>query len=147
MAKSRQPEAPVADDAGRAFNGDPMVRMRLHALAVAASDAAWTDAHSLTRHPVTGGLADQLYRAVGSIGANVAEGYSRSSPRDRARFYEYALGSAREAREWYLRGRNVLEPDRWRLATSRLNEICRMLMAVLRRAHDGDATRSTRFDF
>ncbi|MBC7896698.1 MAG: four helix bundle protein, partial [Cytophagaceae bacterium] len=45
----------------------------------------------------------QLLRAVDSISANIAEGYSRFSGRERARFYEIALGSAREAREWYAR--------------------------------------------
>jgi four helix bundle protein len=58
-----------------------------------------------------------LYRALGSINANlpalepqaqVAEGYSRGSGKDRARFYEYALGSARESRDWYYTGRHVL---------------------------------------
>ncbi len=43
----------------------------------------------------------QLSRAVASIGANVAEGYSRRSAADRSRFYGYALGSAREATLWY----------------------------------------------
>jgi four helix bundle protein len=31
----------------------------------------------------------------------VAEGYSRQSRRDRIKYYEYALGSAREAATWY----------------------------------------------
>ncbi|MCR4408035.1 MAG: four helix bundle protein [Anaerolineae bacterium] len=53
-------------------------------------------------------LSDQLYRAVGSVSANIAEGYSRRSGKDQARFYEYALGSAREARGWYHQGRHVL---------------------------------------
>ena len=56
----------------------------------------------------TRSLANQLYRAIGSISANIAEGYSRRSRKDRARFYEYALGSAREARTWYYQGRNIL---------------------------------------
>lgn len=43
----------------------------------------------------------QLQRCVPSIKANIAEGYSRFSGKDRARFYETALASAREAREWY----------------------------------------------
>ena len=50
------------------------------------------------------GLADQLYRSLGSIGANLAEGYSRGTGKDRAHFYEYALGSARESRDWYYIG-------------------------------------------
>ena len=43
-------------------------------------------------------VADQLFRAVGSVHANISEGYSRQSGKDQARFYEYALGSDREAR-------------------------------------------------
>ena len=119
----------------------------MHALAILASDEAWEDAWILSRHPVATGLADQLYRAVGSIGANLAEGYSRSSARDRARLYEYALGSAREAREWYVRSHRVLGRERCLVATARLNEICRMLVAVLRRAHAAKPTRNARFDF
>ena len=49
-----------------------------------------------------------LYRATGSIGANTSEGYSRGTGKDPARFYEYALGSARETRGWYFKGRRVL---------------------------------------
>ncbi len=46
--------------------------------------------------------ADSLWKmTVGSIRANIAEGYSRGTGKDRARFYEYALGSARESRDWY----------------------------------------------
>ncbi len=49
---------------------------------------------------------DQLRRAVASIGSNLAEGYSRPTLADRARFYAYALGSVRESVWWYsaLRG-------------------------------------------
>jgi four helix bundle protein len=54
-------------------------------------------------------LADQLERSVDSIGINIAEGYGRLHGRDRARFYEFALGSAREAREWYARAETYLE--------------------------------------
>lgn len=58
--------------------------------------------------PVSIHLADQLERAVDSIGINIAEGYGRLHGRERARFYEYALGSAREAREWYARSAALL---------------------------------------
>ena len=147
MCESRQPEPPLDVDVPRAFDADPLTRMRMHALATVASDEAWTDACALTRHPITTALADQLYRAVGSIGANLAEGYSRSSARDRARLYEYALGSARESREWYVRARGVLGRTRCLAAIARLNEICRMLVAVLRRAHEDEPGRNARFDF
>jgi four helix bundle protein len=53
-------------------------------------------------------LADQLYRSLGGISATIAEGYSRTTGRERARFYEYALGSARESRDHYYKARHIL---------------------------------------
>ena len=53
---------------------------------------------------------DQLLGAVGSISANIAEGYGRSTGPERARFYEYANSSAREARDWYFKVRHALAP-------------------------------------
>ncbi|HID86326.1 MAG TPA: four helix bundle protein, partial [Anaerolineae bacterium] len=77
-------------------------------MALFASDLAWHDVCKLAQDKRTVSLSDQPYRAVGSIGANIAEGYSRRSGKDQARFYEYSLGSAREARTWYYEGRHAL---------------------------------------
>ncbi len=41
-------------------------------------------------------LRDQLGRAASSVALNLAEGSGKSSAKDRCRFYEIALGSARE---------------------------------------------------
>ncbi|MEM1117008.1 MAG: four helix bundle protein [Bacteroidota bacterium] len=78
-------------------------------------------------------VADQLFRAVGSISANVAEGYSRGSGKDRARFYEYALGSAREARDWYFKARHRLGED---VAADRievLSDVIRLSLGLVRK--------------
>jgi len=83
------------------LTNDPLWRMEVYRLAIFAGDLAWHDVSRLVDDKRTVSLADQLYRAVGSVSANVAEGYSRRSGKDQARFYEYALGSAREARGWY----------------------------------------------
>jgi four helix bundle protein len=77
------------------------------------------------------GLADQLYRSVGSISANIAEGYSRQSGKDQARFYEYALGSAREARGWYHQGRHILPEAVTKHRTRLLTSIIRLLLAII----------------
>jgi len=78
----------------------PAYRFSLFHMFRAQSDLQWIGRHRSTR-----ALSDQLLRAVGGISANLDEGYSRSSGRERAHFYEYALGSTREARGWYYKMR------------------------------------------
>jgi four helix bundle protein len=113
------------------LTNDPLWRMEVYRLAVFVGDLAWRDASRLAKDKRTVGLADQLYRAVGSISANIAEGYSRRSGKDQARFYEYALGSAREARGWYYQGRHVLPES---VATHRsklLTQVVRLLLTII----------------
>ena len=113
------------------LTNDPLWRMEVYRLALFASDLAWYDVSRLAQDKRTVSLSDQLYRAVGSISANIAEGYSRSSGKDQARFYEYALGSAREARGWYYQGRHVLSGI---VATPRIRlmtQIIRLLLTII----------------
>jgi four helix bundle protein len=87
---------------------DALWRMEVYRLALFAGDLAWRDVTKLMQDRRTIKLSDQLYAAVGSMSANIAEGYSRGSHKDQVRFYEYALGSGREARNWYFEARFVL---------------------------------------
>ena len=87
---------------------DTLWRMEVYRFSLFAGDLAWRDATKLMQDRRTLELSDQLYSAVGSIGGNISEGYSRSSHKDQARFYEYSLGSARESRNWYFEGRHIL---------------------------------------
>jgi four helix bundle protein len=113
------------------ITGDVLWKMEVYRLALFASDLAWSDATKLARDRRTVGLSDQLYRAVGSMGANTAEGYSRSSGKDRARFYEYALGSAREGRDWYYKGRHVLGDPVAAHRVNLLTQIIRLLLTMI----------------
>src|SRR5512135_3058639 len=90
------------------ITNDSLWKMEAYRLSLFLSDLAWPDVKKLVQERSMLSLSDQLYRAVGSIGANMAEGYSRSSGKDRVRFYEYSLGSARESRDWYFKGRHAL---------------------------------------
>ena len=112
---------------------DALWRMRVYRLALYAGDLGWHDVTRLHRDGRTRKTADQLSRALGSISANIAEGYSRGSGRDRARFYEYALGSARESRDWYFQGRHVIGEAAAIERMDRLGEIIRQLLVIVQK--------------
>ena len=110
---------------------DSLWKMKAYRLSLFGADLGWHDATKLMRDKRTQALADQLYRALGSVGANLAEGYSRGTGRDRARFYEYALGSARECRTWYYHGRHVLGEAVTAHRLKLLTELIRLILAMV----------------
>jgi four helix bundle protein len=114
-----------------AITGDALWRVQTYRLALFAADIGWEDVGRLTKDRRTRALADQLYRSLGSIGANIAEGYSRGGGRDRARFYEYALGSARESRDWYYKARHVLEDGVVEHRLSLQTQMIRLLLKMV----------------
>src|SRR3954462_14827012 len=91
------------------IRGDTLWKAKAYRLSLFLSDLAWLDVTKLAADRRLVSTADQLYRAAGNISSNISEGYSRGTGKDRARFYEYALGSARETRDWYYKGRHVLD--------------------------------------
>ena len=111
----------------------PAYRFSLYHMFCAQSDLRW-----ISRHRSTRALGDQLLRAVGGISANLDEGYSRSSGRERALFYEYALGSARESRGWYYKCSVALPPEITTARLGRLSRIVRILTSVIPREREKD---------
>jgi len=103
-------------------------RESLFLLRLARDDVAISAGQSTSR-----ASGDQLLSAMASVGANIAEGYGRGTNADRARFFTYALGSAREAVVWY---QTVLPPDRAEQLADRLDRLARvkrMLLGLLAR--------------
>jgi four helix bundle protein len=64
---------------------DSLWQVAAYRFALFIADVGWHDVSKLVRDRRTRSLSDQLYRAVGSISANIAEGYSRGTGRDRLR--------------------------------------------------------------
>lgn len=93
------------------IKNDPIWKLEVYRLALFAGDVGWQDVLTLSKVNLMYSIADQLHRALGSISANLTEGYSRSKGLDRARFIEISLGSARESRDWYYKSRHVLKTE------------------------------------
>lgn len=113
------------------IRGDSLWSMKAYRLSLFLIDIGWQDVTKLTNDRRTRGLTDQLYRSLGSICANIAEGYSRGTSKDRARFYEYALGSARETRGWYFQGKYILGKDLISHRLQLLTQIIRLLLTMV----------------
>ena len=102
-------------------------RVALYLLHLARTDVARARAGA-----ARGIIADQLLRSVASISANIGEGYGRSTPVDRARFYYMALGSLRESASWYDAARLHLPNDAVDRRIDHLGELRRMLYGAIR---------------
>ena len=110
--------------------GDALWRVEAYRLSLFVADLCWEDTTKIlaTDDARRRGLADQLYRATCSVGANIAEGFGRSSGKEKAHFYEYALRSARESRDWYHKVRHLLPESIHPHRTEQLTQIINLLI-------------------
>ena len=113
------------------ITSDALWHATAYRLALFVADRSWEDLMKLAGNPATAHMADQLGRALGSIGANYSEAYSRSGIGDRCRFYEYSLGSTRESRTWFYKARHMVGEDRMRQALDLLTRIARLLTVTI----------------
>lgn len=113
------------------LKGDSLWNVEAYRLSLFLGDIGWEDVTRLFQDARTLKLADQLYDALGSVAANISEGYSRGTGKDRARFYEYSLGSARETRTWYYKARFVLGEHVANHRMVFLTKIIRLLLTMV----------------
>ena len=102
------------------------------------------DLEELPRTRAAAALTDQVVRSIGSIGANIAEGFNRSQ----AKFHnslDIALGEANESENWLykLRDAGFLSQERANVHVRQCIEIEKML-ASLQRAIRNRATSPER---
>lgn len=118
------------------FRDDPLWKMEVYRIAMFLNDICWHDVSKLAEDQRTTKLSDQLYRAMGSISANIEEGYSQGTSKNRARYYRYALGSARESRGWYYKARFVLGKAVMNHRVLLLTGIIRSLLVIIQNQGD-----------
>ncbi len=115
----------------KAITDDTLWKMKVYRLSLFLGDIGWNDISVLYKDGRTKSLSNQLYRALGSISSNIAEGYSMGTGKNRARYYEYALGSTRETRDWYYKGRHILGNEIIEHRFLILTEIIKLLLTMV----------------
>ena len=110
---------------------DPLWGLEVYRLAMFVADIGWEDVVLLDKNKITRDAADQIHRSLDSISANIAEGYSRSTGKDRARYFEYSLGEAREARDRYFKARRALKQEVVLHRIKLLTQIVKILTAFV----------------
>jgi len=113
------------------ITNDPIWKLEVYRLALFAGDIGWHDVTALSKTKLMWSVADQLHRSLGSISANLTEGYSRSKGLNRARFIEIALGSAIESRDWYYKSRHVLSAEVVKHRMGLITHIVAMLPSMI----------------
>lgn len=105
----------------------PLWGFQVYPKALFAYDLAWEDCDYLLKDERGRTVARQLIRSVGSISANIEEGYGRGYGQDYSYHLRIALGEARESHGWYWRGRKVLPPNVLDHRLNLLDEVIAML--------------------
>jgi four helix bundle protein len=107
---------------------DPLWNFQVYPKVLLLSDLAWEDTDRMMKDPRGRVIARQLVDSVGSICANIEEGHGRGFGKENAYFQRVALGSARESRGWYYRGRRFLTTEVFDHRIQLLDEIIAALV-------------------
>jgi four helix bundle protein len=107
---------------------DPLWNFQVYPKAFLLSDMVWEDTDRMMKDPRGRVIAKQLIGSVGSICANIEEGHGRGFGKENAYFQRVALGSARESRGWYCRGRRFLDP---KVAKHRIQLLDEIIAALI----------------
>jgi len=130
FGKSKMTYEEWQEDVPDGIQGDPLWDMEAYRLALFLHDLAWVDCEGMLKDPRGRAIAGQLIRSAGSISANIEEGYGRGFGRPFALFLRYSLGSARETRGWYYRGRKLLSKKVVEHRCSLLSQVTALLIVA-----------------
>jgi four helix bundle protein len=94
--------------------------LEFYQLSMKLWDLCWFDSEKIMSDRRGWDLSQQLISAVGSICANIEEGYGSSSTKKYINFLTYSRGSAQEARGWYKKAKFLLPAD---IIESRISDL------------------------
>lgn len=122
------------------IKNDAVWSLKVYRIALFAADLSWFDIKPILDKKLFS-LSDQLYRSIGSVSANIAEGYSRRSHKEQARFYEIALGSTREGKDWYFKSRHILGNKVAFYRIKILTKVAKLLLTMINERRNSHSVR------
>ena len=106
---------------------DRLDEIRFYQLSLELWDECWRDSEVLLKDIRGKELTKQLIRCVGSISANIEEGYGRGFGKEYPQFLRISRGSARESKGWYRKSKFLLNETLIIQRTEKLDAIISML--------------------
>lgn len=90
-------------------------------------DKFWADSDVLMKDMRGREIAIQLTRSIGSISANIEEGYGRGYGKEYSRFLKISRGSAQESKGWYKKSKFLMPED---LISERMKSLDKIIGAL-----------------
>lgn len=106
---------------------DALEKVQFYQLAVSLWEECWIDTEILMKDMRGKEIARQLIRSVGSIAANIEEGYGRGFGKEYPHFLRIARGTARESKGWYQRAGYLLQREHIAGRVEKLDAIIGMI--------------------
>ena len=94
-------------------------------------DEFWDDSAILLNDVRGREVAKQMTRSIGSISANIEEGYGRGFGKEYPQFLRIARGSARESKGWYIKSKILLTKTEIENRIKKLDSIIAMITKTI----------------
>ena len=125
----------------KSIRNDPLWNFQVYPKSLFLYDLAWKDCEYLLKDTRGKAVANQLIRSVGSVSANIEEGFGRGYGRDYAYRLKIAQGEARESRGWYWKGRMLLKEEVLNHRMDLLSEIIAMIAPNIKKQQNYKAKK------
>ena len=92
------------------------------------------DYRKLPKNKIAWVIGDQAIRSVGSIGANIAEGFARKTKKEFIYFLNISRGSNAESEVWVerMKKQKFIDQERHKIYEEKFTRIAQMLNALIR---------------